>query len=131
MVINVVACILIKNKKILLTSRPDNKSFAGFWEFPGGKVKKGEFLVNALKREIFEEISIILNDKKIIFFCNYKIKRKNIKVHLNFFLCYEWFGKIEPNESQKYVWISSKEIEHYKVLKSNGKVKDKLYLIDC
>ena len=68
MEINVAACILIKNKQILLTSRPDTKSFAGFWEFPGGKVKKGEFLVNALKREIFEELSIILNDKKIIFF---------------------------------------------------------------
>ncbi|MBC33280.1 MAG: 8-oxo-dGTP diphosphatase MutT [Rickettsiales bacterium] len=131
MEINVAAGILIKNKQILLTSRPDTKSFAGFWEFPGGKVKKGEFLVNALKRELFEELSIILNDKKIIFFCNYKIKRKNLKIHLNFFLCYEWFGRIEPNESQKYVWIFSKEIQKYKVLKSNRKVSDKLYLFDC
>ena len=130
MEINVAAGILIKNKKILLTSRPHDKSFAGFWEFPGGKVNKREFLVNALKREIFEELSIILNDKKIIFFCNYKIKRKNIKINLNFFLCYGWFGRIEPNENQKYIWSSSKEIEKYKVLKSNRKVLDNLYHFD-
>ncbi len=130
MEINVAAGILIKNKKILLTSRPDTKSFAGFWEFPGGKVKKGELLVNALKREILEELSIILNDNKVIFFSSYKIKRKNIKIHLNFFLCYEWFGRIETNENQKYVWISLKEIDKYKILKSNRKVSDKLYLFD-
>ena len=53
----VVACILKKKKKILISSRPDEKEFSGFFEFPG-KVKKADYVTTALKRELLEELSI-------------------------------------------------------------------------
>jgi len=57
-VINVTAAIIIHNDKILSVRRAPDKHLAGYWEFPGGKVEEGESLVNCLKRELQEELSI-------------------------------------------------------------------------
>ena len=68
---NVVACVLKKNDKILVASRPETKNFSGFFEFPGGKVEKDECLIEALDREIFEELGISLDFSKIYYLNNY------------------------------------------------------------
>ena len=44
--------------RFLLTSRPDGKVYAGYWEFPGGKVEPGEAILDALKREFVEELGV-------------------------------------------------------------------------
>ena len=79
----------------MIASRPSNKSFGGFYEFPGGKVKKNEFLSEALKRELMEELSVRINVNKLIFLCSYQITRKEKKIDLNFFSTNNWLGKIE------------------------------------
>ena len=53
----------------MIASRPYNKSFGGFYEFPGGKVKKNEFLLEVLKKELMEELSVRINVNKLIFLC--------------------------------------------------------------
>ena len=113
----VVACVLKKNEKILIASRPKTKNFSGFFEFPGGKVEKDECLIEALDREIFEELGISLDFSKIYYLNNYMILKQNISLH--FFLCLRWFGKIENKEKQTLKWISSKELNKYNLLKSN------------
>ena len=119
--INVVACVLKKNEKVLISSRPEIKAFSGLFEFPGGKVEKEEYLVEALDREIFEELGIRLDFNKIYYLNNYKILKQNISLH--FFLCLRWFGKIENKEKQTLKWISFKEINKYNLLKSNESFK--------
>ena len=119
--INVVACVLKKNEKILITSRPETKNFSGFFEFPGGKVEKDEFLIEALDREIYEELGIRLDFSKIYFLNNYRTLKHNIS--LNFFLCLRWFGKIKNKEKQTLKWIAPKELNNYKLLKSNESFK--------
>tara|TARA_B100001248_G_scaffold249100_1_gene221982 strand:+ start:221 stop:643 length:423 start_codon:yes stop_codon:yes gene_type:complete len=114
---NVVACVLIKNEKILITSRPKIKTFAGFFEFPGGKVEKGEYLLEALEREMIEELGISLDFSKVFYLKKYKIHEQNI--YLNFFLCLKWFGKIKNKERQKLKWIFPTELNNYNLLKSN------------
>ena len=115
--IDVVACVLKKNKKILIATRPKMKTFSGFYEFPGGKVYKKEFLIEALDREIFEELGISLDFSKIYYLNNFRIPKQNIILH--FFLCLKWFGKIENKEKQKLKWIFPEELYNYKLLKSN------------
>ena len=116
--INVVACVLKKNEKILIASRPATKNFSGFFEFPGGKVKKDECLIEALDREIYEELGVRLDFSKIYYLNNYMIQKQNISLH--FFLCLKWFGKIESKEKQILKWISPKELNNYNLLKSNS-----------
>ena len=50
-----------------VTNTPTGKEFAGWYEFPGGKVEKNEYLIESLKRELLEELSIKLNTKNMIF----------------------------------------------------------------
>ena len=119
--INVVACVLKKNGKILITSRPVTKSFSGFFEFPGGKVEKGECLLEALDREIYEELGIRLDFSKIYYLNNYKILK--YKINLHFFLCLSWFGKVKNKEKQTLKWIDPKKLNNYNLLKSNESFK--------
>ena len=119
--INVVACVLKTNGKILIASRPETKNFSGFFEFPGGKVEKGECLLEALDREIYEELGIRLDFSKIYYLNNYKILKYNINLH--FFLCLSWFGKVKNKEKQTLKWIVPKELNNYNLIKSNESFK--------
>ena len=119
--INVVACVFKKDEKILIASRPKTKNFSGFFEFPGGKVEKNECLIEALDREIYEELGIRLDFSKIYHLKNYRIQKNNISLH--FFLCLRWFGKINNKEKQTLKWIAPKELNNYNLLKSNERFK--------
>jgi len=108
----------------MITSRPYQKPLAGFYEFPGGKVKKNEFLIEALKRELKEELAVKINVKKLIFLHSYQVRRRGKIIDLNFFFCDSWYGKIEALESQKVKWIRFSEINNFKMLSSNKKIID-------
>ena len=116
--INVVACVLKRNEKVLIASRPKMKTFSGFFEFPGGKVEKGEYLMEALGREIFEELGVNLDFNEIYYLNNHKMLNHNISLH--FFLCLRWFGKIKSKEKQMLKWIFPRELNNYNLLKSNS-----------
>ena len=122
MTVKVVACIFIKQKKFLISSRPKDKSFSGFWEFPGGKIEKGETKIKALEREIYEELSVKINKETTFFFEKYLVEMDEIKIEINFFICEKWYGKFYPMEKQEIRWIEKKQIKDFIFLKSNSKI---------
>ena len=124
--INVVAVILVKKKSFLISKRPGNRIYSGFWEFPGGKVETNESLKSALKREINEELNISICKKDMAIFESYSVNRRNIILNLNFFFCQTWLGNISANEGQQIKWISKNEIKNFKFLTSNQRVLKKL-----
>jgi len=111
---------------MLVASRPFPKIFHGFFEFPGGKVKQKEYLIEALKRELFEELSITIELSNTIFLYSYLIKRNSKKVYLNFFLSDKWNGSIKSMEKQIFKWVNIKQIGDCKILSSNKKILKKL-----
>jgi len=117
---DVVACILVKKNKILISTRPYPKIFHGYYEFPGGKVSPGEFLLESLFREIKEELDLEIVLQKVIFLTNYSIK--NRKINLYFFICTSWNGKIIAKEGQKFKWVKLPELKKYNLLRSNQKL---------
>lgn len=86
----------------LLTSRPGGKPYAGYWEFPGGKLEVGESVLEALKRELREEIGIQVQEAELwrqeIFDYPHAI------VRLNFCKVTHWLGDIEMRENQNFNW---------------------------
>ena len=120
-VMDIVIGILLKNKRVLIASRPPLKIFSGYFEFPGGKVEKGEFPLEALYRELNEELKIKIELNKVIFFTNYQIQREK-KLNLIFFICDSWKEKIYANEKQNLHWVEISELLNFKILKSNYKV---------
>ena len=117
---DVVACILVKKNKILISSRPYPKILHGYFEFPGGKVLSGEFLIESLYRELKEELDLEINLKKLIFLTNYSIKIR--KINLYFFYCTSWGGEIRANEGQKFKWVKLSDLKKYNLLRSNQRL---------
>lgn len=94
--LNVVAAVLIKNNKILLPKRSSLlKTYPNKYEFPGGKVEKNETLVQALKRELKEELSIDIYLNNIIQFPNNTIEME--KFILTIFIVNQWNNELTLN----------------------------------
>tara|TARA_B100000214_G_C23859430_1_gene577337 strand:- start:68 stop:481 length:414 start_codon:yes stop_codon:yes gene_type:complete len=97
--------LLDQDKRILISERPKGKFMQGFWEFPGGKLEKGENPEICLIREIKEEIGVDLENfcfSPLIFTLN---EYENFDVLLLLFICREWEGIVSPKENQNIKWV--------------------------
>lgn len=86
----------------LLTSRPSGKAYAGYWEFPGGKLEAGETVHDALVRELHEELGIHIAASE-----PWKVATVDYPhalVCLNFCKVRAWNGPLEMREGQEYSW---------------------------
>ena len=88
--------------RFLLTSRPQGKVYAGYWEFPGGKLEAGESVDQALRRELQEEIGVTIGATHPwqVEIMDYP----HARVRLNFCKVYDWQGEFEMKEGQEMAW---------------------------
>jgi 8-oxo-dGTP diphosphatase len=88
--------------RFLLTSRPEGKVYAGYWEFPGGKLEAGETVEQALRRELIEELGITIGAVQ-----PWKVELvdyEHARVRLHFCKVLEWSGEFEMRERQAMAW---------------------------
>ena len=88
--------------RFLLTSRPPGKVYAGYWEFPGGKLEPGETVEAALRRELNEELGITIGAAQ-----PWKIELvdyPHARVRLHFCKVFAWSGDFEMRERQQMSW---------------------------
>ena len=110
--ITIVTVALIQYRHdVLLATRPQGRFMAGKWEFPGGKKKTFETPLQALKRELQEEIGITLAtaDTHIVAFANQNNAYQEPQLIL-LYRCRHWFGTPKPLEKQKLKWITCSDI---------------------
>jgi 8-oxo-dGTP diphosphatase len=86
----------------LLTSRPPGKVYAGYWEFPGGKLEAGESVEHALRRELQEEIGITIG--AVHPWKSEVVDYPHALVRLNFCKVHEWEGELQMREGQAFSW---------------------------
>jgi 8-oxo-dGTP diphosphatase len=86
----------------LMTSRPQGKVYAGYWEFPGGKIEAGETLEAALRRELQEEIGITIG--AVHPWREQLVDYPHALVRLQFCKVFEWTGSFEMREGQQMQW---------------------------
>ena len=97
-----VGVLIDADERFLLTSRPAGKVYAGYWEFPGGKLEAGETVEQALRRELQEEIGITLGAVQ-----PWRIERVDYPhalVKLNFCKVHDWRGELHMREGQQCAW---------------------------
>lgn len=88
--------------RFLLTSRPEGKVYAGYWEFPGGKLEAGETVHEALARELWEELGIRIGASHP--WQELVMDYPHARVHLHFHKVYDWTGEFEMREQQAMAW---------------------------
>ena len=98
----VVAVLVDRQGRYLLTRRPEGKVYAGYWEFPGGKVEAGESLQDALRREIQEELGITVLRAFPWIVRHFDYAHANVRLHL--FRVTQWEGQPMPLERQVLAW---------------------------
>ena len=88
--------------EFLLTSRPEGKVYAGYWEFPGGKLEAGESVEQALRRELHEELGIEIGAAQ-----PWKVELvdyPHARVRLHFCKVFAWRGEFQMREQQTMAW---------------------------
>ncbi len=124
-VVEVAAAVLLRENEgiteFLLAQRPEGKVYAGYWEFPGGKVEPGETLYHALVRELQEELGITVDRAWPWLSCEFTYP--HAKVRLKFFRVPSWIGDISPLEHSGFAWLRIGDTVHVEpILPANGPI---------
>jgi 8-oxo-dGTP diphosphatase len=117
----VAAAVVVRaDGQFLLAQRPVGKPYAGYWEFPGGKVEPGESAEGALARELHEELGIDVVHAYPWITRDYDYE--HAAVRLRFFRVLDWRGEPHGKENQRFAWQSIDALSVAPVLPANGPV---------
>jgi len=111
----VAAALIDADGRVLLARRPEGKSLAGLWEFPGGKVGPGETPEQALVRELHEELSIDVSTSCLapLSFASHAYDDFHLLMPL--YVCRRWRGTVSPREGQAIAWVKAARLRDYKM----------------
>ncbi|KEP70422.1 8-oxo-dGTP diphosphatase MutT [Thioclava sp. BHET1] len=112
LLVSAVALIDVEGR-ILLAQRPEGKSMAGLWEFPGGKVEPGETPEACLIRELREELGIETQESCLapLTFASHSYEGFHLLMPL--FACRKWTGQVAPQEGQQLSWVKANALRDY------------------
>jgi 8-oxo-dGTP diphosphatase len=115
-VVLVAACALIDaDGRVLMAQRPEGKTMAGLWEFPGGKVEQGERPEDTIIREMKEEIDVTIKEACLAPFAFASHTYPDFHLLMPLFLCRRWEGTVTAHEHQRLAWVRPKDMGKYEM----------------
>ena len=99
--------------RVLLAQRPEGKSMAGLWEFPGGKVEAGETPEAALIRELGEELAIDTAESCLAPLSFVSHAYDDFHLLMLVYVCRKWKGMPQPMEGGKLTWARAARLRDY------------------
>lgn len=126
--IHVVAAIIYNSARdqVLIARRPDHLHQGGLWEFPGGKVEVKEIPLQALQRELQEELAISINQASAKWLFDVAHDYRDKTVYLEFWEVFEFVGDPIGNEKQDILWVSLHDLANYEFPEANKAVVTQL-----
>jgi 8-oxo-dGTP diphosphatase len=109
----VAAALVDTDGRVLIAQRPEGKSLAGLWEFPGGKIDAGERPEPALIRELREELGIEVEEPCLapLTFASYAYPDFHLLMPL--YVCRRWTGFVVAREGQALKWVRPQDLRTY------------------
>lgn len=117
-----VVCAVIQKPtgEFLLAQRPAGKVYAGYWEFPGGKVDCGESLADATARELNEELGIVVEESYPWLTRQFSYPQARVRLHFRRIM--RWQNEPRSRENQAFAWQSISDISVGPLLPANGPI---------
>lgn len=115
MIIVVAAALIDAKSRILIQKRPAIGAHPGLWEFPGGKLERGETLQAALTRELKEELGIDVDAAHLNEFAFSTVSNGNNQLLLLLYLCEQWAGNPEPLHALELHWARACEFRDFEM----------------
>lgn len=109
-----VGLIFDRDGRVLLGQRPAGKPYAGWWEFPGGKLEAGESVAAALARELHEELGIEVRSSQPWIVREHSYPHARVRLH--FRLVFDWTGEPVAREGQAFGWTRPDAIDRKPLL---------------
>ena len=110
----VVACALVDaDRRVLIAQRPEGKSMASLWEFPGGKVEPDETPEAALIRELTEELAIETKEACLAPLSFASHAYENVHLLMPLYVCRKWQGTPQAREHQALKWVRPQALRDY------------------
>ncbi|GAB2489055.1 NUDIX domain-containing protein [Comamonas humi] len=97
-----VGILIREGGEFLLSSRPEGKPYAGYWEFPGGKLEAGETVEQALRRELIEELGVTIGAAEVWRVTEHDYPHALVRLH--WCKVHAWSGEFEMREGQSMQW---------------------------
>jgi 8-oxo-dGTP diphosphatase len=123
--IPVVTGLIVKDGKILMCQRREDKPYPLHWEFPGGKVEAGESLLQALERELTEELAITITNAES-WFEDTMSYSNGLTYNVTFFLIREYDGEPVNLEFNGIGWFTAQELDFIQQLSGNLNILEKI-----
>ena len=99
------AALVDSDGRVLISQRPEGKSLAGLWEFPGGKIEPGERPEAALIRELDEELGLTVGERCLLPLTFASHAYPDMHLLMPLYVCRRWTGFAEPREGQTLKWV--------------------------
>ncbi len=113
MILVVAVALVDADGRILIAQRPAGKSMAGLWEFPGGKIEKGERPEEALIRELREELDIAVKEACLAPFTFASHAYGEFHLLMPLYICRRWDGTPRPVVHAALKWVRPRDMSAY------------------
>ena len=127
-IIKVTGALIQKNDKYLIGRRGPNEKSPGLWEFPGGKIEKGETPIQCIKRELKEELNINAEIGDLV--TKYSYDYSNVSYLLYFFKVKSYEGDFKIIVHDKLEWVSLNDFHKYDFLQGDTPLINQMLLND-
>jgi mutator protein MutT len=117
---DVAIAIIVRAGKVLICQRPEGGSFAGYWEFPGGKREPAETVTECLMREVMEELAIRVRPAHALATVDHNYPRGRIRLHP--YVCEHADGEPQLLACQAALWVEPRELCRYQFPPANERL---------